>query len=134
MVFISIPNITTLHSLHSLKLSVKYHKTHIPIHHLHQIYLSQSHLLRPQNDVILLAHAMSRSRPKSRTSTIAPCLCRTLLTDLFVTPLWGFLVLFGFGKLWDFFVTRFGQNYYYYYYYYFPVFVVVFLSLCDLDL
>ena len=90
------PNTTTLHSL---KLSVKYHKTHIPIHHLHQIYLSQSHPLRPQNDAVLLSHAMSRSRPKSGTSTTAPCPCRTLLTNLFVTQFWGFLVLFGFGKL-----------------------------------
>ena len=54
-------NTTILHSLHSLKLSVKYHKTHIPIHHLHQIYLSQSRPLCPQNDAILLTHAMSKS-------------------------------------------------------------------------
>jgi hypothetical protein len=51
-----------------------------------------------KTDVVLLAHAMSRSRPKSRTSTTALCPCSTLLTDLFVTPLWGF---FGFIWIWE---------------------------------
>ena len=62
MVFIIIPNHETLSltldpnttTLHSLKLSL-YHHTHIPIHHLHQLYLSQSHPLPSQNDAVLLS-------------------------------------------------------------------------------
>ena len=62
MMFITIPNHKTLSltldpnttTLHSLKLSL-YHYTHIPIHHLHQLYLSQSHPLPSQNDAILLS-------------------------------------------------------------------------------
>ena len=62
MVFITIPNHKSLSltldsnttTLHSLKLSLHHH-THIPIHHLHRLYLSQSHPLPSQNDAVLLS-------------------------------------------------------------------------------
>ena len=62
MVFITIPNHKTQSitldpnttTLHSLKLSLHHH-THIPIHHLHRLYLSQSHPLPSQNDAVLLS-------------------------------------------------------------------------------
>ncbi|KAK7825987.1 protein STABILIZED1 [Quercus suber] len=79
MVFITIPNQKTLSltldpnttSLHSLKLSLHRH-THIPIHHLHRLYLSQSHLLPSQNDAVLLSSL--RITPYSTLSLHLPLL------------------------------------------------------------
>uniref|UniRef100_A0A7N2LSQ3 Pre-mRNA splicing factor n=1 Tax=Quercus lobata TaxID=97700 RepID=A0A7N2LSQ3_QUELO len=79
MVFITIPNQKTLSltldpnttSLHSLKLSLHRH-THIPIHHLHRLYLSQSHLLPSQNDAVLLSRL--RITPYSTLSLHLPLL------------------------------------------------------------
>ena len=62
----------------------------------------------------------NRKHPQQLLAYVVPSSPISLLPHCGV-----FLVLFGFGKLWEFFVTRFGQNYYssYYYYYYYYFFL-----------